>query len=338
MSIFAGDVIIKTAIEQGIDDMRKNLWLVDDVLSQMVDEPVLQKKYGQSEIDKAKQWLANNKISVNLQSRPGDKDELPCVTIGLGSSTEIIEEKSMGDLSSEVIELMPNKIGKPIPYILKPFVPEFYDEDTGTVGMPADLDSGAVSEGMILVNPDNGQGYVIRGVNGDGNLLIDPGIRISAAKLAVVPKYQIYRVRREHSFFRETYHIGCHVHGDPSVLMWLHAFVVHILLRYREGLLEARSFAESSISSSDLIPNNDWGVPGGENVYSRFITLSGQVENTWLKTPRRVIENVQISDIVNKNQNTGASQNGFNGGIRIISQDAPDFLDNDQEPWLTIDE
>jgi hypothetical protein len=332
--IFSGDVIIKAAIEQGLDDMRKNLWLVDDILSQMIDEPVLQKKYGQAEIDKAKQWLANNKISVNLQSRPGDKDELPCITIGLGSSNEIIEEKSMGDLSSEVIDLMPNKIGKPIPYILKPFVPLSYDEDTGIVTFPDDVDSKLVSEGMILVNPDNGQGYVILGRSGKNGIAIQTGIQISASKLAVVPKYQIYRVRREHSFFRETYHIGCHVHGDPSVLMWLHAFVVHILLRYREGLLEARSFAESSISSSDLVPNSDWGVPGGENVYSRFITLSGQVENTWLKTPRRVIENVQITDNISENE----ENQGFKGGIRILSQEAPSFLDNEDEPWLTIEE
>ena len=327
--IFAGDVIIKTAIEMGLDDVRKNPWLIDDILSQMVDHEALRSKYGQKEIDACKKWLAENKIEIYMKDR-NDKDQMPCITIGLGSSTEMPEEKTMGDLSTEVIELIPSKIGKPIPYVLKPFVPVSYDPEEGLVELPSDSPNSSVAEGMILVNPDTGAGYVVRGRAAGNKLQIDPGIEIAAARLAVVPQFQIYRARREHSWFHETYSIGCHVHGDPAALLWLHAIVIHILLRYREGLLEARGFTESLIASSDLVPNNDWGQPGGENVRSRYVTLSGKVEHSWLKTPRRVIENVQLA---NCNE-----ENGFSGGIKIISQDAPEFLDNEDQPWLTIDE
>lgn len=329
MSIFAGDVIIKTAIEQGLEDMRENVWLLDDVLSQFTQEEALKTKYGQKEIDAAKEWFLNNNISVYLQHRI-DKDSLPAVIIGLGSSVEMEDMKHMGDLSSQVETLMPSQIGKPIPYVVKPFTPEGYDDDQGLVFVPSEVDLSIISPGMILVDPSNGNGYEILGIK-PGAIEIAPNLNLDASKLAVVPKYQIYRVRREHTFFSESYTIGCHVHGDVAPLLWLHAIVCYILLRYRESLLEGRSFTQSKISSSDLMQNQDFSVAGAENVYSRYITLTGQVENSWLKSPKRVIESVILASEPTK-------QDGFSGGIKIISQDAPDFLDSENEPWTTIGE
>jgi hypothetical protein len=327
--IFAGDLIVKTAIELGIEDLKKNDWLIDDILSDVVEIPELAKKYGIKEINSCKSWLAAANISVTMKDRPGDKDEFPCVCISLGSSNECEEDKRMGDLTAEVVDLIPSKIGKPIPYILKPFTPASYDVDAGLIELPAEIDAGQVAEGMILINPESGAGAVIRGLGGENGIEIDEGIDLKASKLAVVPKYQIYRARREGSFFRETYNIGCHVSGDPSQLLWLHAIVAYSLLRYREGLLEARGFIETLINSSDMVPNNSWGQPGGDNVYSRYITLSGKVENTWLKTPRRVIESVKLAD---------STEEGFTGGIKILSDEAPEEIKQADNLWITIDD
>ena len=326
--IFAGDVLIKAAIEQGLEDVRKNLWLIDDILSQFTQEEVLKTKYGQKEIDSAKDWFVNNNIAVNMKYRI-DKDVFPCVSISLGSSNELEDMRHMADQSTSVETLMPSQIGKPIPYILKPFVPTSYDSESGLVGVPAELSLDDVNAGMVLVNPDSGDGYVILGTQA-GSIQIESNLDIEATRVAVVPQYQFYKVRREHSFFRETYNIACHTHGDPAPLLWLHAIVVYILLRYRESLLEGRSFAQSSISSSEMIPNPDMSVGGGENVYSRYITLTGQVENSWLKSPKRVIESVKLASDPTKDD-------GFKGGIKIISQNAPEFLNDSDEPWTTVD-
>jgi hypothetical protein len=72
-------------------------------------------------------------------------------------------------------------------------------------------------------------------------------------------------------------------------------------------------------------------VAGGENVYSRYITLSGQIENSWLKSPKRIIESASLASIPDE-------EGGFRGGIKIISQAAPEFLNNEDEPWITVDE
>lgn len=70
---------------------------------------------------------------------------------------------------------------------------------------------------------------------------------------------------------------------------------------------------------------------GQDNIYSRFIILSGQVEEDWLKTPFRVWEAV---DFVEKGE---AMDPGV--GIKIMSNentiDGSDEDDNDL--WETID-
>jgi hypothetical protein len=329
MSIFAGDVIIKTAIEQGLEDIRKNLWLIDDILSHFIEIDILREKYGQKEIDAAKDWFSNNRIEVFMQYR-NDKDKFPCIVVGMGSSSEKEGMKHLGDLSSCVETLVPNKIGKPVPYVVKPFVPVGYNQAEGEVATPDTVDLTNIAPGMILVNPDTGYGYPILGISENG-ILIEQGLVIEATRFAVVPKNQFYKVRREHTFFQETYNIGCHTHGDPAPLLWLHAITMYLLLRYRESLLEGRYFAESSISASELTVNGELSTPGGELVYSRYITLSGQVENSWLKTPKRVIEVAKLASEPNK-------EKGYRGGIKIISQEAPEFLNSEDEGWTTIDE
>lgn len=326
MAIFPGDIVIKAAIEEGLADMKKNDWLIDDIMSQLTSEEYFSKKYGQAEIDNCKTWFKNLNIPVYLHHRI-DKDELPYIGVGLGSSSERNEEKSMGDLSTEVVELVPSQINKPIPFMIKPFVPEGYDQHTGTLTLPSGVTTTQIGPGMILVNPKNGNGYVIQSILSPNELTIEPGTEINASKLAVVPQYQIYKCRRGHSFFFESYTVGIHVHGDPLYLIWLHSIILTILLRYRQSLLEGRQFAESSISSSDMEPSSYYATPGGENVFSRYITLTGQVENSWLNTPRRVIETVEVA----------GDPQGLTSGILILSQAAPAGL-NDDTDWTTVDD
>jgi len=329
--IFQGDIFIKTAIELGIDDMRKNPWLIDHMLEDLKNNPYTKEKYGEKQIDACKEWLANNKIDVYMRLR-NDRDQPPCITIEMGPSNEKEDMKSMADQSTETTILLPNKINKPIPYVIKPFVPTGYVIATGEVMLDPDIDTSGVSEGMILVNPVLGVGYPIQSIGPDG-LFIEPGIEIEASQLGIVPQYQYYVARIEHSFFDETYNIGCHAHGDPQTVLWLWAITKYSILRYRESLLEANGFAQSSISSGDVGLNRDWTTPGGEQAFSRYMTLRGQIENSWIKSPRRIIESVVFKKKVPKSCNT------YTGGIKIISNlDTPDFIDKSTQLWTTIED
>src|SRR5574343_1811020 len=100
MGLFQLDMVIKTMLELGIEDMRKESWLIDHMLSDCTTNTYLKNKYGQSHIDACKEWFLNNKIDIYLRPRT-DKDSLPCITITPGPAPEKDEMKTMGDASTE---------------------------------------------------------------------------------------------------------------------------------------------------------------------------------------------------------------------------------------------
>lgn len=322
--IFQGDIIIKTAIELGIEDMKKNPWLIDHMMSDLVNVTYFKDKYGQKQIDACKEWFKEAQIDVYMRARE-DKDRLPCVTIQMGASNEKPEMKSMADQSTEKAILQPKQIGKPIPYIVKPFTPAGYDEDTGIVSVPSSVDLTLVTPGMILVNPANGQGYVVQDLQ-QGGIVINSGLDIEASQFGVLPQYQYYEARIEHAFFDETYMIGCHAHGDTQNVLFLWSIVKYSILRYRESLLEANGFAESSINSAGPDFDESFTTPGGEKAWARFMTLNGQIENSWIKAPRRFVEVAVLRKKVGS---------GYIGGISIISNTDPSFIDKSGQTWYT---
>lgn len=324
--IFQGDLIVKTAIELAIEDLRKSPWIIEDIFGTLIENPYLKAKYGMKEIARAKEFVLNNDIPVYMRHRV-DKQEFPCVTISIGQSSEDKALATLGDVSPFVEEYAADELGKPIKYIISPFTPLSYDSQTGIVEMPENIEEYKYIEpGMIAVDPDTGDGYIVQGKAGTNGFRIITGASLSG-KLGIVPQYQIYRARRERAGSQETYNIGCHVEGDPSTLIFLYSIVKYALFRYREGLLEANGFQLSTLTSTDLVKSD----LSAENVYSRWITLSGQIEESWIKSPYRIIETMDFTDPANP-----TSEEELTQGIRILSNSEP--VDQEDNVWIAIED
>lgn len=325
--IFQGDIIIKTAIELAIDDMRKNPWVIEDVFRSLVENPILKCKYGLKEVARAKEFILNNNIPIYMRHRV-DKQEFPCVTISVGASQEDKSLATLGDQSVIVESYDPSEISRSIKFIIPAFEPVSYDPETGIVEVPEDIkEYQFIDKDMVAVNPDDGQGFFILGKAGKHGFNIAIGSTLTGSKLAIIPRYALFRARRERAISQETYNIGCHTEGDASTLIFLHSVVKYALYRYREGLLEHNNFQLSRLTSTDLVKNDAFNI---ENVYSRWITLTGQVEESWIKTPFRVIEGIDFRD---KDAN-----DEIKTGLKFISKDIPEELRDECEPWVTIDD
>ena len=122
---------------------------------------------------------------------------------------------------------------------------------------------------------------------------------------------------------QEPYKIVCNA-MDQQTLLWLHSIVVYSLLRYRQVLLEKDGYAQSTISSSPMYAN-EYYSDNGQVIWSRDINLTGQVENRWVMQPHRIIENLAIGN-----------GNGYEGGIRIISNETDNFEDLSTVNWSTL--
>ena len=144
--------------------------------------------------------------------------------------------------------------------------------------------------------------------------------------MAVVPQFFFYRSTRSLTYFRERYQIGCHVHGEPYLLLYLHAAVVFILMRNKEDLLERRGFELSTLSSTDIVPS-EYFEDTTENAYSRYITLEGDVEMSWPLTPKRLIEAAVLRDNSEAAKDKTDEEILCSSGLRIIdgSEDGLDI-------------
>jgi hypothetical protein len=330
MGLWQGDVILKTAIELMIDDIKKDPWLIEDIFSDLLENPYLKEKYGMKEIQRAKDFLLNNRINLYMQHRL-DSQNFPCVTISEGAMDEDKSLATLADQSEIVDELEPDKIGKPISFIVNPFDVVSYDQTNGIVEMPSNSNFKYISTGMFAVDPDTGNGYEILGKSGKNKFKIEAGVDLDVSRLAIVPKYQVYRARRERIVSQTSYTIGCHCEGDPGNLIFIFNLVKYGLLRYREGLFEFSQFELSTIKCTDMVKNDAFGK---ENVYSRFIVLSGQVVEDWIKSPFRIIE---AADIKSPSED---EINLTNVGIKVISNkntiEESEEAENDL--WVTIDD
>ncbi len=320
MSLFLGDIRLKTMIELGLADVTKNQWILNDILGDTLGNEYLRERYG-SQIESCKQWLTNNRINIFMSARD-DKMEFPCVTIEMGTSNEKPDMKHMGDLSTESVILYPNNINKPIPYVLKP-VSGSYDPTSGIFSFSTAVDLNNVSPGMVLVDPATGNGYVIQSVTVANQVNLLTNLSINAKSYGIIPEYQYYETKIGHTFMQEPYKITCNA-MDQQSLLWLHSIVVYSLLRYRQALLEKDGYAESVISSSKMFPNPDYS-DAGQVIWSREIDITGQVENRWYNQPHRIIENIAVGN-----------GNGYEGGVKIISNITDTSENLSDVNWSTL--
>jgi len=326
MGIYQADAILKCAIDLFIEDLRCNLWLIDDVFSNFRENPYLKKKYS-TQIQNAKDWFLNNKIYVEM-GYVEDPVELPRISIILGDETQDADMSTMGDSSPITIKLLPNCIDKPIPFVLPPFIPVSYDIGSGILVIPATslVNFSQVVSGQLLVNVSTGKGFPILNLIGQNMIMIADGSVIGTGNFAIVPKFAFYEARIEHIWQKVNYTLVCTALGNANEAIWLHDIVKYGLLRYKQGLLEALGLYESLFNSGPLGQNPDM-TNSGEVVFERAIVITGKTQTTFIKAPHRLVENTNITNVspntpANPTANPSpppAPQSEWVGGIEIAS-------------------
>src|SRR5271157_9817 len=96
MAIIPTDLLIKTMLEAAVADLKKNLWLLDDVFAGLASDPLSSLEYGYKEVTKAIEWFKDNNFPVYLHNRI-DNPTFPCITVVQASSSEMQDRASLGD-------------------------------------------------------------------------------------------------------------------------------------------------------------------------------------------------------------------------------------------------
>lgn len=270
--VFAPEIVIKDAIEKGIQDLRTNPWELKLIFAYYLDIPSL----GEKERDRAVSWFLNtekpNGIPV-LWDLQAVNQPFPSVSYSLVGGEQV--EDTLSHLNYDVSE--------PAQAAWEPLTGAFtaaYESSTGVVTIPTSIQV-PISAGMFLVD-GTGTSYEILDAQDNNTFTIRSGLVLSLNN-CVIKNNQSRLVNGIGSVnFSENVRLGIHTNGDPITLVWLFSIVKYVLLKYEKVLLEGRGFERLVITYGPAVLDPVLSNP--ERVYTRFITINCKARDFWVNT------------------------------------------------------
>lgn len=280
-------MIVRSAIVRAMDSVRKDPGLLNHVFHSLAEDDVTNSVYGEKQIALARKWFEDTEIPVFMNFRVSEQ-ALPCITLSLQESAEA--DQTHGDIHYVTQELSPGDW----PALTKPFTPVAYSPASGIMVLPdAVMSDLTVGAGMFIVNRDGRQHPILQNL-GDNEIALKPYTSDDFTDAIIKGARDRYTTKVESVTFKESYQIGLHVMGEPVYLLYLHSIVQFMLLKYKQDLLERRGFERTSLSSTDFRRNLEFE---NEEVFSRFITITGYARHYWPKDVAPLI------DVVNSQLN-----------------------------------
>ncbi len=320
--VFQSDVIIRSAIVRSLERLYADPSQLDHVFHSLTEDAETRQVYGEKQVELAKKWFLNTSIPVMMAFRVAE-EQIPCITISLQESTEA--EQTHGDVHYQPQE----ETRGDWPVLSRKFTPLRYSPTSGIMVLPHDLmGDQVIAPGMFLLTRD-GRTYEIKENLGDDEISLAPNTVGDFVNAVVKGARKRYVTTIESVQFKETYQIGIHVQNEPAYLLYLHAIVLYCLMKYKQDLLEARGFERSTLASTDFRRNQEFDV---EEVFSRFITVTGFVRQSWPKDVKPMIDVVETQPIISEAVLDGLI---FSGGDGDAINEAGDPVDDD-DSWGVI--
>lgn len=309
MGVLSSDILIKTMLEASLADLRKNKWIVEDIFGTLAQDYLASKDYGFKEVEAATSWFLNNEIPVLMAYRIADTVPVPCIVISYNDNSEAMDRTSLGD-QRLIDPFDPTGIVTNARNLTPTFSVESYDTETGIVVVPSTINMANIREGQYLVANKTNKAYVIYEILGNRSFRIAPELRENFSKSHIRTKFGVWNLEQEISFINESYTIACHANGDVGCCLWMWQVVMYCLMRYKESYLEGRLFELSKVSSSAIQRNNSFQA---DNVFSRYITLTGVVPITWIKYAAPKLEVITGQVLVEDGPNGPNSKGRWDG-------------------------
>jgi hypothetical protein len=298
--IAATDTIILTAFRIGLADIRRNPYLIDDIMCQFMEDPYLKDSWGKQQIDRFKDFLAKRQINVVMETRLPDLSKLPAIVIKIGGGSEDPQKQGLGD-SDHYDSVEASTLGGIFAdpnIILGPVTPESYDPATGELTFSVDVSLDTVFEGQFVYDEVNKQAYEIQVVLDKHTLLLDTDLKADFTNMTIRPTKNIVKHSKKSIWFYEDYTITC-ISTEPNELMFLYSLCLYILGRYKKTLFEARNFEVGTYSYSPVYvpnPSDDTNL-----LFARDLNLRGRVQHTFIESTNQIIQGISPELLIDAN-------------------------------------
>lgn len=295
MGIHLADLIVESIIRDGIEFLKQNPARVDDIFKPLT-RIYNTKKYGQAEIDKIKAVLFNGDNKKNIaivHSFHEASAQSPCYSIQLGTESEAKERAHLGDFEEDHRVNLTNT--ELLAYQkITGLIPTAYDPVSGKVSVQDSADMSLVHPAYIYVDGSGAEFELRPGIsNVTGNKfffiakqadvnIIDPGLIRSFIT------YSQHEIKGETSAINML--IGVHS-KDALLTKYMYVILKYIMFSRKNDLIK-RGIVNSTFQGSDFTRDLRYE---GDMVFTRFFTLSGQVDDTWRSDDVQLIDAVDIA-------------------------------------------
>ena len=301
---FQADIILRTALIAAFADVRANPWLFDYIFAGLTNDELTKKTYGERQLDEARQFFINNDVPV-CWAHSADFS-IPRITIVPTGTSEV--SQTLGDIDSLVTESVEssNIVAVPCLTVWAPFSPATWDQASGTLTLPADLNTDADFAGMQVIDQHTNKYYPILEVVDARTLMLDPSTQANLTKCFIAPMSNLYLARLESLSTVETFQIYHYISGNPVYSIYLHSILAFVLNKYKQDLLEARGYERTTCTSGPTEMMH--GQDNKEIIYSRSITITGFTRNYWPKSVRPLIQGLVLDLDVDSNVTADGAQ------------------------------
>ena len=292
MSFAMPDLIVESIIRDGMLNIIADPTILDYVFAQLT-EPYANRKFGSAEITKIKNILtgASRKQIAIIHSGRIAESNLPCYTIQLGSDDE--KDKFLDEFEKDLQEnLTEDELEDYVK--VAAFTPTAYDSLTGMVSVADGVDLDPVYSNFIFVDAAAAE-YIIRsGISNEtGNKYFFIGAGespdIVSDDCSIKSFIEVSQVEIRGSHHDVKLILGVHT-KDSLLTIYLYTLLKYFLKSRRHSLID-RGLIASSMTGSDFTRAD---LMEGDSVFSRYLTVSGKVEDSWRSDQVQLIDNVVI--------------------------------------------
>lgn len=297
------DLVIESVIRDGLANLRKTPSIIDNIFSSLT-APYNNRKYGSRELTRIKNLILKQDISV-VHSFNNLATNVPCYSIQLGADAENKRQARLGDFEEDYQEEFTDPADLEDIIIKKNMTIQSYNPLSGQLSVDDAVDISNIRANHIFIDA-NGDEYIVK-----PGLSEEPGNQFFTIDKNLDPDISDVTEVRSSINFKQLEING--VTSDVQILMGVHTKdalmtkYLYVILKYilnsRRKILEKRCFAVSSFQGSDFTRNMEYQ---GDIVYTRFMTVMGQIEDSWNGDEVEPIEGVDISVVVPKDQASGS--------------------------------
>tara|TARA_R110000868_G_C10973188_1_gene771466 strand:+ start:17248 stop:18210 length:963 start_codon:yes stop_codon:yes gene_type:complete len=292
MSFTLPDLVIESVIRDGLANIANNPDIMDDIFGSLLAKYNM-RKYGQAELVRLKAFITGKEINV-VHSFGEIGANVPCFSVQLGNDMEAKQQASLGDHHGEeqnYFDVGSDEFNETI--LVANQTPISYDINSGKLSFNPAVDFSEVTTNKKFVNADGE--FIITG----------PVIKTATEKAIFLTKGQAIDIAKAGSILSQLNYTQNEINGvfsDTQILIGIHSKealitkYMYVLLKYflvsRKADLINRCFIASSFQGSDFTRNMEMQ---GDMVYTRFMTASGKIEDSWDGADVQLFDDLQVT-------------------------------------------